>query len=120
MLDRDVANFFGCIASRNVSVSNRWPWTRALQNKLPGTTRDALQSILDNDMTAAERDNVKDITSDAATEWAGAYSELLTARGTGQRTKDPQKRQGTAVVDRAIGSFKKMMFADIQQRNNTI
>jgi len=103
-----------------VSLWNRKLWTRALKDKLPGTTRDALQEILDNDMAAAERASVKDITSDAGNEWTGAYSQLLAARGIGQRTKDPQNRQGTAVVDRAIGTFKKMMFADMQQRNSTV
>ena len=71
-------------------------------------------------MTPAERASVKDITSDAGNEMTGVYSELLTARGMGRRTKDPRNRLGTAIVDRAIGTFKKMMLADMKQPNSTV
>ena len=77
--------------------------------KAPEATRDALRSILDNDMTAAEREGVKDIASDAGNEWEGAYRAFLAQRGISQRIKDPQGRQGVAVIDRAVGSFKKIM-----------
>ena len=50
------------------------------RNKDPETTRDALREILDNDMTAAERESVQDITSDAGNEWGPAYRDFLATR----------------------------------------
>ena len=70
-------------------------------------------------MSAAETESMQDITSDADRGFEGTYRELFQTRGISQRIKDTQDRQGTAVVDRAIGSSKKTMLADMHQRNST-